>query len=79
MAELTTQNSFVIDNRRAAQGSTVIEDGARLTGNVKRTSLSIGLFELAIQYPAELELPNDIERLLKGVAKKVEDWAQCRA
>ncbi len=42
----------------------------------KQHSVIIGDFELTIKHPAHVVIPQDIDRLLKSIAKKVEDWAR---
>lgn len=46
-----------------------------LGGVRKERVIKVGEFELSIKHPAEANVPNDIERLLTGITRKLEEWA----
>lgn len=53
-----------------APNPTIAVDSVR-----KERVIKVGEFELSIRHPAEANIPNDIERLLTGITRKLEEWA----
>jgi hypothetical protein len=60
-------------------GQTVAARSVTFSSPPKEQRLSIGEFELTIKHPAHVVIPQDIDRLLKSISKKVEEWALASA
>jgi hypothetical protein len=73
---MTLQSEIItVDNRRLPVPSNQFESGERRITATGIYEMTVGEFSLRVEHPANVKLPEDIIRLLKGLSRKLEHLA----